>query len=105
MLINKDHLLSQLSDRPPDGWISVQAVRAMIEEEPEAVKTGEWIQEDIIKVYEAPKNIHSVPHSYFLAIAQCSNCNCYSYNLHAFDWIKVDYGHCPNCGARMVKDE
>ena len=36
MLINKDHLLSQLSDRPPDGWISVQAVRRMIEQEPEA---------------------------------------------------------------------
>ena len=36
VLINKEHLLSQLENRPPDGWISVQAVRAMIEKEPEA---------------------------------------------------------------------
>lgn len=32
MLINKDHLLSQLSDRPSDGWISITAVKAMIED-------------------------------------------------------------------------
>lgn len=35
-LVLADNLLNQLSDRPPDGWISIQAVRAMIESEPEA---------------------------------------------------------------------
>lgn len=33
MLINKENLLRQLDDRPPDGWISIQAVLSMIEGE------------------------------------------------------------------------
>ena len=33
MLINKDHLLHQLDGRPEDGWISIKAVKAMIEAE------------------------------------------------------------------------
>ena len=32
-LINKDHLLHQLDGRPEDGWISIKAVRSMIEAE------------------------------------------------------------------------
>ena len=34
-LIDKQHLLSQLDGRPEDGWISIKAVRAMIEAEEE----------------------------------------------------------------------
>lgn len=34
MLINKDHLLHQLDGRPEDGWISIKAVRSMIEAAP-----------------------------------------------------------------------
>lgn len=58
MLINKDHLLHQLDGRPEDGWISVQAVRSMIEKEPEAEEAKmlekikksfywRWIKEEV----------------------------------------------------------
>ena len=34
MLISKDHLLHQLDGRPEDGWMSIKAVRSMIEDAP-----------------------------------------------------------------------
>ena len=34
MLINKDHLLEQFSNRPPDAMIPVSAIRAMIDDMP-----------------------------------------------------------------------
>lgn len=35
-LVLAENLLKNLSNLPPDGWISIQAVRSMIEREPEA---------------------------------------------------------------------
>lgn len=35
-LVLAENLLKNLSNLPPDGWMSVQAVRSMIESEPEA---------------------------------------------------------------------
>lgn len=82
MLINKENLLRQLDDRPLDGWISVQAVRAMIEQEEE--KTGKWI-----------------PHLFPEADAEfyeCSECHLTVFGNY------IRYKHCPGCGARMVKE-
>lgn len=82
-IINKEHLLSQLENRPPDGWISVQAVRAMIEQEEE--KTGRWIYNH---------------NEYDDSTYECSSCG--------EPWTLIDgnpkengMNYCPNCGARM----
>lgn len=69
------------------------------------VRQGEWIQEDIINVYEAPKNKYDALRPYFLSIAQCSKCKCYVYDFNAVDKIKVLYRYCPNCGATMERKE
>ena len=73
MLINKENLLRQLDDRPPDGWISVQAVRAMIDGEEEY--KGRWIYR-----YKRPSGW------------ECSECGGLDHYIYKF---------CPNCGARL----
>ena len=97
-LINKDHLLHQLDGRPEDGWISIKAVRSMIEAEEE--KTGRWIV----------KTINTYDLAYggtgYEPVYECSVCGRIEESYLRLDEPimpeDADFpNYCPNCGARM----
>ena len=92
MLINKENLLRQLDDRPPDGWISVQAVRAMIDAEEE--KTGRWveIERDDVNPFTGRRGVY----------VGCSECGSPIPTDSQIDFMdEGESKYCYNCGAMM----
>ena len=104
MLINKDHLLHQLDGRPEDGWISVQAVRSMIEGEPTQSnasnvleRVGEWIEieRDDVNPLTGRRGVY----------VGCSECHAPIPTDSQLDYLdEADCEYCYCCGARMVKE-
>lgn len=88
-LISKEHLLQQLDGRPEDGWISIKAMRTMIEaeEEREEQKTGEWI------------NLGHIPGPFKHPYSEDYQCSVCGFTVYGWGWTPKKF--CEKCGARM----